>query len=84
MIHTYIQALKALASDCEFGDTLQDCLLEHFVNGIKSQQLQHKLWANADLTFNTTVALAIQHEVMDFSLTQVVEKVRDPLLPYPW
>ena len=54
--------LKRLSITCEFGDTLEDNLLERFMNGVKSTPIRNKLYNTKELTWTTAQAEALAME----------------------
>ena len=58
----YIVMLKALAHTCDFGTMLTDMLCDRFVMGLANETTQQLLLAEADLTFNRAVDMAMARE----------------------
>ena len=54
--------LKRLSITCEFGDNLEDNLLERFMNGVKSTPIRNKLYNTKELTWTTAQAEALSME----------------------
>ena len=61
----YVVALKNLSIDCEFGTFLQDALRDRLVYGLRTENIQRKLSAEADLIFERAVTLASAMEMAD-------------------
>ena len=62
-INDYVHALKALASNCEFGTFLNDMLRDRLVVGLKNQKIQRALLGMSKLTFDNAVREANTMEV---------------------
>ena len=58
----YIAMLKALTHTCDFDTMLTNMLRNRFVTGLANETTQQLLLAEADLTFNRAVVMAMAHE----------------------
>ncbi len=58
----YVAELRRLAQDCNYGDTLQQMLRDRIVCGINDDRIQRLLLAEADLTFDNAVSIAVAAE----------------------
>lgn len=63
-VGTFLQELRVLANDCDFGNALPERLLVRFVNGLKEMSIRKRLWNIADLTLDKAVSIALQEEVV--------------------
>ncbi|MEW8341158.1 MAG: reverse transcriptase family protein [Candidatus Thiodiazotropha taylori] len=61
----YVVALKKLSIDCEFGTFLNDALRDRLVCGLRAENIQRKLLAEAELTFDRAVNMASAMEMAD-------------------
>ena len=71
-IASYVASLRAIAKDCEYGNTLnmtmlRDCL----VCGINHQALQRRLLAEKKLTFDKALEIALAAEAADKDMRQI-------------
>ena len=53
----YVSCLRALTPFCDFGDTLDNMLLDRLVCGINHEQLQHRLLAEPNLRFSKAMEI---------------------------
>lgn len=58
----YVAELRRLAQDCNYGDTLQQKLRDRIVCGINDDRIQRRLLAEADLTCEKALAIAVAAE----------------------
>ena len=61
-IADFIADLRKLASDCGFGESLDDMLRDRLVCGIDDDKIQNRLLIEPDLTFNKAYKIAISQE----------------------
>lgn len=61
----YLAALKKLAKDCEFKDTLTDNLRDQFVCGVSSDLIRQRLFSEPDLTYAKALSLATSLEAAE-------------------
>ncbi len=54
----YVAVLRELAQHCNYGDKLQETLRDRLVCGIEADGIQHRLLAEAELTFEKALKLA--------------------------
>ena len=64
-IADYVAALRDLALDCDYGDSLAQMLRDRLVCGVNHAGIQRKLLAQADLTFETAYTLALSVEASE-------------------
>ena len=57
-ISTYLAELRRLSTHCAFADYLEQALRDRLVCGIRSESIQKRLLAEADLTLKKAVELA--------------------------
>ena len=65
-IADYVAALRDLALDCDYGDSLAQMLRDRLVCGVNHAGIQRKLLAQADLTFETAYTLALSVEASEW------------------
>lgn len=58
----YLQALKHLASTCNFRANLEENLRDQFVSGLASDVMRSQLFAESDLTYKRAIELAFALE----------------------
>ena len=58
----YAAELRQLATNCDFGDRLDEALRDGFVSGVSSEACQRKLLSEDRLTFARAVELAVNME----------------------
>ena len=78
-ISEYVAQLRKLSEYCEFGDTLEDMLLNDVVCGCRDQRLQCKLLAEADLTFEKAFKIAKAMETAEKEARDVQETPAAPI-----
>lgn len=61
-VSDFALALKQLSMSCEFGDTLNDNLIERFSAGVRSTAIQNKLYSIKKLTWENAQAEAVSME----------------------
>ncbi|XP_052737827.1 uncharacterized protein K02A2.6-like [Bicyclus anynana] len=61
----YLQALKHLASTCNFRSNLEENLRDQFVSGLASDDMRSRLFAEPELTYKRAVELAFALEAAD-------------------
>ena len=57
-IVTYVTALREIAQDCGFGDSISDMIRDRLVCGVQHDGIQKKLLAEKDLTYDKVLELA--------------------------
>ena len=84
-IADYVAALRDLALDCDYGDSLAQMLRDRLVCGVNHAGIQSKLLAQADLTFETAYTLALSVEASERDTKtlgkQGMEHVTPPVTP---
>jgi predicted aspartyl protease len=58
-------ALRRLAANCQFGDTLQDTLRDRFVCGLRHENIQRRLLSEKTLTYDRAIEIARGMEAAD-------------------
>lgn len=58
----YVAELRRLAQSCNYGATLEQMLRDQIVCGINDDRIQRRLLAEADLTFDTALKIALSVE----------------------
>lgn len=61
----YLQALKHLASTCNFGTNLEENLRDQFVSGLASDDMRTRLFAEPDLSYRRAIELGLALEAAD-------------------
>ncbi|XP_063545414.1 uncharacterized protein K02A2.6-like [Cydia strobilella] len=61
----YLQALKHLASTCNFSSGLEENLRDQFVSGLSDDDMRSRLFAEAKLTYKRAVELALALEAAE-------------------
>ncbi len=61
-MNEYLTAIRTLAVDCNFGETLVERLLEQFVNGCADKRIQQELLGMDDLTTGRVFAIMRAHD----------------------
>ncbi|CAG9116185.1 unnamed protein product [Plutella xylostella] len=61
----YLQALKHLASTCNFKDTLEENLRDQFVSGLASDVMRSQLFAVTELSYKRAIELAFALEAAE-------------------
>ena len=64
-ITTYVAALRYLAIDCEFGDSLNVMLRDRLICGINDPHIQRRLLSEAELDFDKALKTALAMEMAD-------------------
>ena len=59
----YVAALRDIAQDCNYGDTLKEMIRDRLVCGINHEGIQRKLLAEKSLDFDKAYALALSIEL---------------------
>lgn len=62
-VKDFITELKHLARDCNFGTFLNDALRDRLVAGLRDEETQRALFAQADLTFELACKTALEKEL---------------------
>ena len=60
-----VAVLRKLTDFCEFGETLEDMLLDRLVCRINKSQVQHRLLAESKLTFEKALEIVQPTELVD-------------------
>ena len=63
--YMYVAALRHLAIDCEFGDSLNVMLRDRLVCGINDPRIQRRLLSEAELDFDKALKTALEMEMAD-------------------
>lgn len=61
----YLQALKHLASSCNFDTKLEENLRDQFVSGLSSDDMRSRLFAEPTLTYKRAIELALALEAAE-------------------
>ena len=61
----YLAELRRLASTCEFKTFLEEALVDKFVCGLRKDNIQRRLLAEADLTLAKALQLAQEMEAAE-------------------
>ena len=64
-IADYDASLRKLASQCQFGDHLEETLGDRFVCGLGHEAIQRRLLSEVDLTYAKAMEIASGMEVAD-------------------
>ena len=64
-ITDYDANLRKLASQCQFGDHLEETLRDHFVCGLRHEAIQRRLLSEVDLTYAKAMEIASGMEAAD-------------------
>ena len=64
-IADYDASLRKLASQCSFGDSLEEALRDRFVCGLRHEAIQRRLLSEADLTYAKAMEIASGMEAAD-------------------
>jgi hypothetical protein len=59
-IMEYVAELRKLATRCKFGDYIYDALRDHFVCGLRKENIQSQLLKEKTLTFATAIEMALR------------------------
>ena len=70
-IGDYIAELKRMSATCDFRGYLEEALRDRFVGGPKSQVIQKRLLAEADLTFRRAAKIALGIEAAERNSQQL-------------
>lgn len=62
-VKDFITELKHLARDCNFGTFLNDALRDRLVAGLRDEETQRVLFAQAGLTFELACKMALEKEL---------------------
>ena len=70
LIADFVNALKVISGDCEYGEILQEVLRDIFIAGLYNANLQKRFFEKqfADITFQTAVADALKCETVHASV----------------
>ena len=72
-ISTFISELRSLAEHCEYGSSLDDMLRDRLVCGINDTQIQRRLLAKKDLTFQLAREEALGQKVAALNLQTLLK-----------
>ena len=61
----YLAALRELSKFCEYGETLNEMLLDRLVFGVNHEGLQQRFLAEKELTYEKAVELALAAETAE-------------------
>ena len=64
-IGEYLAELRRLSTHCSFGDYLEQALRDRIVCGIRSENIQKRLLAEAELTLKRVVEIAVGMEAAE-------------------
>ena len=64
-IADYDASLRKLASQCKFGDSLEEALRDRFVCGLRHEAIQRRLLSEADLSYAKAMEIASAMEAAD-------------------
>ena len=64
-ISDFDTALRKLAIHCQFGDTLQEMLRDHFVCGLRYEAIQRRLLSESSLTYKKALEISRGIEAAD-------------------
>lgn len=81
-IAQFVAELRRLAVHCEFEGTLEIMLRDRLVCGVREPQLQKRLLAEQQLTFNKALELAQAFESAEKS-SRDIQAVRSSSVPLP-
>ena len=73
-IAEYLAELRCLSTHCSFGDFLEQALCDHLVCGIRSESLQKRLLAEAELTLKKAVKIAVGMEAAEKTTKSLKEE----------
>ena len=81
---TFAAELRRLTEHCQFGDALEDNLLDRFVCGVNEGHIQRRLLAEQGLTFATAVQMAQAMETAERDAENLQQKPRslEPAPPF--
>ena len=88
-IADYDVALRKLATNCKFGDYLEDALRDRFVCGLSNEAIQRRLLSEPDLTLTKAMDLAQAMEAAERNSKSLkgtefaIRKLRGKPLPRP-
>ena len=74
-IAEYLAELRRLSTHCAFGDYLEQALRDRLVCGIRSESIQKKLLAEAELTLKRAVEIAVGMEAAEKTTKSLKEEV---------
>lgn len=75
-ISLYAMEIKKMAAVCEYGAFLQDAIRDRLVSGLRNEDIQRKLMAEKNLTFQKALDMAVSLELA----TQNVKSLHEPAL----
>ena len=61
----YVEELKKLSTECEYGDSLNEMIRDRLVCGVNDRRIQRSLLAEPDLTFKKAMEIAQAMEAAD-------------------
>lgn len=64
-MHTFIVAIRQMASNCQFASMLDSMIRDRIVCGVRSKSLQKQLLAKKDLSLADAEALALAAETAE-------------------
>ena len=70
-ISDYVAELRRLATNCEFGDYLEQALRDRFVCGIRHENTQKRLLTEANLTLTKAIETACNIEAAEVQASQL-------------
>lgn len=70
-ISDYVAELRRLATNCEFGDYLEQALRDRFVCGIRHENTQKRLLTEANLTLTKAIETARNIEAAEVQASQL-------------
>ena len=74
-IGEYLAELRRLSTHCSFGDYLEQALRDRLVCGIRSENIQKRLLAEAELTLKRAVEIAVGMEAAEKTTKSLKEEV---------
>ena len=67
----YVEELKKLSTECEYGDSLNEMIRDRLVCGVNDRRIQRSLLAEPDLTFKKAMEIAQAMEAADKNVQQI-------------
>ena len=74
-VANYLAALRTTSEHCEFGESISDMLRDRLVCGIGDSHIQRKLLAEAKLTYDKAVDIALSMEAADKDARDIQKSV---------
>ncbi len=70
-IAEYVAALRHLSKSCKFENTLDECLRDRFIEGLRSEAVLKRLLSKKDLTFASAIEVASSMETAEKYVTDM-------------